>query len=865
MSSKLPLRLRLPLLIIAFAIVPAAIIGLFLAGTGQQALRSVSSGLLDTSRRVIEQSTQDLANLNEQTLRATSDQLIGIGQAGIERTSKDLSRIGEDSVTKSANQIRGAVKNATAAALNDETAAAQSAEASSALLVELQDTTKKAVADLARNWLAERASELAVRMAAHLQQSTQILTTAAQVSELSRLEPGRSTEILESLRERNHFSRLALVKSDGQTVAVAGFAAHEDLTRRPEFLSAKEQGGSAIVPFSSGDSHTVRFGVPVPSTSQRVAGVLVAELPVQPLSALAAGEKASGYAYLTDDKGRIIAHSDSKALGNDVAAAPPVQAGLGGHNGGVEFRDPKAGTVVAGYSVVPGTKWVAVVAEKANRAYAAVNTAQVSMKDLVVKFQAQNTRTSNERSLKTEETLTKAIDQAVQLASRQTSAAMRTRSEELSTNMLREMKTQSDQSLQQALAAVRPKVQAASQKATTTMLPQAESHLASTTRSFSTVGLGLLLACAVLAALLSLFFLRGILNPIKTLVSEAKTVAEGDLTHHIELPTGDELGDLSAAFTQMGGNLQNLIGGIQSASSQVMEVAGALASTSQEVGRSSEYVAKTMSELATGASETAGSVDRAVNEAALVAEQAGRTLAASERATAAVANSGLAVEEGKEALTGVVERMGAIATQGDESRRRMAGLQQSSSEIGQITQIIASIADQTNLLALNAAIEAARAGEQGRGFAVVAEEVRHLAEQSQTAVKRISNLIDTIQNETGQLVVALDQDAVEIEAGIKAVDGAQGSFAAIAQGADAIDQEVRGIHEAASQLERSSRVMTKAMEEISSITEETAASAEEVGAAAEEQASSVQEINGLAQQLSGLAKQLLDRVGQFRL
>jgi methyl-accepting chemotaxis protein len=397
------------------------------------------------------------------------------------------------------------------------------------------------------------------------------------------------------------------------------------------------------------------------------------------------------------------------------------------------------------------------------------------------------------------------------------------------------------------------------------MLPQAESHLASTTRSFSTVGLGLLLACAVLAALLSLFFLRGILNPIKTLVSEAKTVAEGDLTHHIELPTGDELGDLSAAFTQMGGNLQNLIGGIQAASSQVKEVAGALASTSQEVGRSSEYVAKTMSELATGASETAGSVDRAVNEAALVAEQAGRTLAASERATAAVANSGLAVEEGKEALTGVVERMGAIATQGDESRRRMAGLQQSSSEIGQITQIIASIADQTNLLALNAAIEAARAGEQGRGFAVVAEEVRHLAEQSQTAVKRISNLIDTIQNETGQLVVALDQDAVEIEAGIKAVDGAQGSFAAIAQGADAIDQEVRGIHEAASQLERSSRVMTKAMEEISSITEETAASAEEVGAAAEEQASSVQEINGLAQQLSGLAKQLLDRVGQFRL
>jgi methyl-accepting chemotaxis protein len=62
-------------------------------------------------------------------------------------------------------------------------------------------------------------------------------------------------------------------------------------------------------------------------------------------------------------------------------------------------------------------------------------------------------------------------------------------------------------------------------------------------------------------------------------------------------------------------------------------------------------------------------------------------------------------------------------------------------------QTITGIAGQTNLLALNAAIEAARAGQQGRGFAVVAEEVRQLAEESQSAAGDIAGLVETIQAE----------------------------------------------------------------------------------------------------------------------
>ncbi len=305
----------------------------------------------------------------------------------------------------------------------------------------------------------------------------------------------------------------------------------------------------------------------------------------------------------------------------------------------------------------------------------------------------------------------------------------------------------------------------------------------------SPTALGCLVTLGVVIAAASLQLRRMTMGPIKGLMDIANRMAAGDLTQVIETDRYDLIGQFTRSLNQLNVNLRSIVRDARTQVDEMLVATREIAAGNQDLSSRTENQASSLQQTAASMEQITGTVKHSSDTAGEAAELANQTTQITQRSSDVVSN--------------VTHTMQAIE---DSSKR-----------IGEIIQVIDSIAFQTNILALNAAVEAARAGEQGRGFAVVASEVRALAGRTATAAREVKQLIT--------------DSADKVRAGSELTQAAQTTMQEAVQSVEHVTALVTQISGGAREQLSGISQINSAVSQLDGITQQNAAAVEQIAAA----------------------------------
>ena len=387
--------------------------------------------------------------------------------------------------------------------------------------------------------------------------------------------------------------------------------------------------------------------------------------------------------------------------------------------------------------------------------------------------------------------------------------------------------------------------------------------------SINLIAAVVLLLVIVIACLgYSIVFSSGISKRLVRLKEIAQEIANGDLTDsdkksEVNKNTKDELNVLEDTFMDMKKSLNSTISVVRESIVSVAQASTDLAVNMSQSKSANDIVVESINSVNEVANVQASSIDQTFQKISHVNSNIQDTLnnVVNLKQRVEVADSNTNV--GKETLTTMIEQIKNINAMIYSFKNQTKYLNENSSKIGQVLDMVSNIAEQTNLLALNASIEAARAGDAGKGFAVVAEEVRNLAEQSTSATKEIASIIMELQNGTNKIYSEAEIAMKEIQENTSLAGKVEIAFKDIYNSNQDIKSSTTNIMNYIEDVSTQIKYINESMESIHENTQQLSRDSENSSAVTEEQLAVIDEVSNQSSYLEEMAKTLSDTVKDF--
>ena len=334
------------------------------------------------------------------------------------------------------------------------------------------------------------------------------------------------------------------------------------------------------------------------------------------------------------------------------------------------------------------------------------------------------------------------------------------------------------------------------------------------------VSFGGTLIALIFGVVIAFAVTRSVLTPIKHINQAVTQMSDGDLTDRLTIQSNDELGQMGRGFNLLSEHLQSSLTDISDATGQLATSAEQLSATTIQT-RDGINQQKDETEQ----------VAAAINEMSATAHE---VLSSASQASSAASEANAQADSGNQVVNEAISSISDLAQDIESSAAAIEQLKEDSNNIGTVIDVIKNIAEQTNLLALNAAIEAARAGEQGRGFAVVADEVRTLAQRTQTSTTEIESLIEGLQSRAQSSFDAMNKSRENTHGTVDKARSAGQALMSITEAVSTILQMNTHIATAAKEQNEVAESINQSIVNISHVSEQNSAAAEQTSAASRE-------------------------------